>query len=91
MAKAQFLVELAIIPLDPPPQLGRGNQIMEPGRLRQGGKPVFERLLVTFGPFDEEPFLVARMPEIVISRSGAKTHGGKARGEINIAALDVLP
>jgi len=94
MAKAQFLLELAIIPFDPPPQLGRGNEIAQDCRFRQCGKPVFERLLVTFGPFDEEPFLVARMPEIVISRSDAKTNSGKARREIDIAALaprDGLP
>ena len=72
----------------------RGDQIMQRRRFRQGRKPVFERLLFACGPFDEEPFLAARISEIVISRSDARTNSGKARREIDIAALapcDGLP
>ena len=36
MPEAEFLLELAIIPFDPPPHLGGGDQITQCGRLRQG-------------------------------------------------------
>src|SRR3954463_9086168 len=40
MIEPQFLLEILIIPLDPPAQLGPVNQIDQGGRRRQGREPV---------------------------------------------------
>src|SRR3954465_1324269 len=51
MIEPQFLLEILIIPLNPPAQLGPVNQI-DQGR-RQGREPVLARLFVAFRPLDQ--------------------------------------
>src|SRR5688500_10188050 len=45
MAEAQFLLEFAIVPLDPPSHLRHGDELVQGHRFRQGRQPIFERLL----------------------------------------------
>ena len=59
-AQAKLLLELAIIPLDAPAELGRGHEIAPRRVRRKRGQPVFERLGIAFGPLDQQPFLGAR-------------------------------
>lgn len=94
VAQAKLLLELAIIPLDAPAELGRGHEIAPRRVRRKRGQPVFERLGIAFGPLDQQPFLGARPGEIVIPRSGSDAQGSEARGEIDVrsfAPCDAVP
>src|SRR3954470_6359850 len=55
MIEPEFLLEVLIIPRDPPAQLGRVYEI-DQGR-RQGREPVLARLRVPFRPLDQQPLL----------------------------------
>src|SRR3954464_13999371 len=78
----QFLLELLVVALDAPPELGKFNQARETNVLRQGREPVFGGLLLAFRPLDQEPFLRARFAQPVIAMSGSHPHACKARGEL---------
>src|SRR3954469_15434060 len=77
----QFLLELLVVALDAPPELGKFNQARETNVLRQGREPVFGGLLLAFRPLDQEPFLRARFAQPVIAMSGSHPHPCEARGE----------
>src|SRR4051794_14859195 len=78
--KPEFLLELLVVALDAPPELGEFDQAREADLLRQGREPVFGRLLLSFRPLDQEPFLRARFAQPV-AMSGSHPHACKARGE----------
>src|SRR4051795_1505591 len=61
MVEPKFLLEILIIPLNPPAQLGHVNQIDQGGRRRQGREPVLGRLLVALRPLDQQPLLRMRL------------------------------
>jgi hypothetical protein len=75
--EAKFLLELLIVPLDPPAQLGPINQILKANRLWQCGQPVFGRLGLVLRPLDQQP-LLGRLFGLG-HRTDAQT--GKAGGE----------
>ncbi len=52
ITKAEFLFELLIIALDPPPQFCQVDQAIEGDILGQGGKPILGRLGFVFRPLD---------------------------------------
>src|SRR3954449_764695 len=79
--KPEFLLELLVVALDAPPELGEFDQAREADLLRQGREPVFGRLLLSFRPLDQEPFLRARFAQPVVAMSGSHPHACKARGE----------
>ena len=60
ITKAEFLLELLIIALDPPAQLGRIDQPIKGDILWQGGKPILGRLGFVFRPLNQQPLLGAR-------------------------------
>ena len=76
MTEAEFLLEVQVVPLDPPAQLGPINQVGETDLGRQRGQPVFGGLRLTLGPFDQQPFLAGCSAS---HRTDAQT--GKARSE----------
>src|SRR4051812_40664376 len=78
----QFLLELLVVALDAPPELGKFNQARETNVLRQGREPVFGGLLLAFRPLDHEPFRRARLIQPVIAMSGSHPHPCEARGEL---------
>src|SRR4051812_17473057 len=78
----QFLLELLVVALDAPPELGKFNQAREADVLRQGREPVFGGLLLAFRPLDQEPFLRARFAQPVIAMGGSHPHPCEARGEL---------
>src|SRR5215207_9298536 len=82
----EFLLELLVIALDAPPELGEFDQALEADVLGQGREPVLGGLLLAFRPLDQEPFLRARFAQPVIAMSGSHAHPCEARGEpINCA------
>src|SRR5580704_2793216 len=79
--KAEFLLELLIIALDPPSQLSQINQAVERDILGQGRKPIFGRLGFAFWPLDQQPFFRTRLAQQVIAMSGPHPAPRKARSE----------
>ena len=67
MAEADLLLELLIVALDPPAQLGKIDEAIEGDVVRKGGEPVLGRLALAFGPFDQEPLLGSRLRKPLIA------------------------
>src|SRR5215212_8242635 len=75
--KPQFLLELLVVSFDPPAHLGGADQIDQGGRHRQGRQPVLVRLLLSFRPLDQQPFLGGRLgtPVVAVRRFQLPTSG----------------
>src|SRR5882757_6683933 len=56
MPEPDLLLELLIVALDAPAQLGGVNQIAECDVARQGRKPIPGRFLLPLGPLNQQPF-----------------------------------
>jgi hypothetical protein len=61
MSEPELLLQLLVIPLDPPAQLGKIDEFGERDGLGQIGEPVLGRLGLVFRPFDQQPFLGSRL------------------------------
>src|SRR5271157_5947198 len=81
MSKSDFLLELLIIALDAPAQLGEVDQISEGNVLRKRRKPVFGRLALAFRPLDQQPFLRAQLGAPFVAMRGANPQACKARAQ----------
>src|SRR3954463_7321358 len=79
MIEPKFLLEILIIPLNPPAQLGPVNQIDQGGRRRQGREPVLGRLLVARRPLDQQPLLWMRLHPPGDSTTSPSSGGGSPR------------
>src|SRR5215213_6169238 len=77
----QFRLELLVVALDAPSELGKFDQAREADLLGQRREPVLGGLLLAFRPLDQEPFLRARLIQPVIAMSGSHPHPCKTRGE----------
>src|SRR6266849_5548613 len=55
MSEPHLLLEFLIVALDAPAQLGKVHQAMEGDAFGKGREPVFGRLLLAFGPLDQQP------------------------------------
>ena len=71
MTEPELLLEFLVVALDAPAQLGEINQAGEGNVSRQGGEPVFGRLRLALGPFDQKPFLGSGFRELLIALSRA--------------------
>src|SRR5712671_7080313 len=94
ITKAEFLLELLIIALDPPPQLCQVDQTIEGDILGQGGKPILGRLGFVFRPLDQKPLFSAHLAQQVIAMRRPHSPPGKARGAPirgSLAPSDRLP
>src|SRR5450631_247732 len=89
MPEADLLLELLIIALDAPAQLGGIDQIAECDAARQGREPVLGRLLFALGPLDQQPFF-GRFAGSFMARCNVNTQPRKPRGQPFIAALPPL-
>src|SRR5260370_720733 len=78
MPEPDLLLELLIIALDAPAQLGGVDQIAECDAARQGRKPVLGRLLLALGPLDQQPFF-GRFAGPLMARCNVNTHTRKPR------------
>ena len=61
VAEAQFLLEIPVVALDAPAQLGGVDERFDWHIRRQGREPVFGRLGLALGPLDQQPFLGMRL------------------------------
>ena len=87
VTKPEFLLEILIVPLDPPAQLGGIYQGTAADVRGQRGQKVFRRLGFVRGPFDQAPFLGSGRGAVIIAMCGPDTQGGEARGEPGVAAF----
>src|SRR3954464_6600322 len=88
MVEPQFLLEVLVIALDPPAQLGHVDQIDQRGRSRQGREPILARLLVTVRPLDQQPLLRMRLAPPTVAMRRAHPHRGEAPAQLTtLAAL----
>src|SRR3954466_5992729 len=87
VTKPEFLLEVLVVPLDPPAQLGGVDQ----GAATDGGgqrrQPVLRRFGFIRGPFDQAPFLGTRRGTLIIAMRKRDPHGGEARSEPGFGAL----
>ena len=81
MPEPDLLLELLIVALDAPAQLGEVDQPAEGDVFGKGREPVFGRLVLALGPLDQQPFFRPALGELVIAMRGANAHAGKARGQ----------
>src|SRR5690348_18048739 len=86
VAKAKFLLELLVIPLDPPARLGDPHETLERGAPREVGEPVLGRLGVAVGPLDQQPFLRPGLAALGVAMRRAHPRGGKARAQVAVRA-----
>src|SRR5215813_13249442 len=78
--KPDFLLELLIIALDVPAQLGKIDEPSEAHVLRQCREPVFGRLRFSLGPLDQQPLRRQLLrDQFVMSNTDAHTR--KPRGQ----------
>ena len=94
MAEADFLLEVLIVALDAPAQLGRIDQIGEGNVFRQGRQPGFGRSRVALGPFDRQPFLRSQLRELFVAVCRPHPHPRKTRRQPigrTLAPGDCLP
>ena len=78
MAEAELLLELLVVPLDPPAQLGKSNEALERGIGGKVGKPELGRLDLAFGPLDQEPEFGPGRRAIVVPVSWADPDSSEA-------------
>src|SRR5260370_11343702 len=83
VSKPELLFQLLIIALDAPAQLGQIDQAFEGDVCGQRREPIFGRLLLAFGPFDQQPFLATQLA----TTGGAHTDARQARGQSTRSAL----
>src|SRR5258708_29742167 len=75
-----FLLELLIVALDAPAQLGKINEPLEADVLRQCREPIFGWRGLTFGPFDQQP-LFHQLRPVHLVVPDANAYPRKARGQ----------
>src|SRR5712671_1299424 len=81
MAESEFLLEVLVVALDPPAQLGEIDEFVEWNVLRQRGEPVFGRLFLVFRPFDQQPLFGSAFLEPFVAMGGAHAQPCIARCE----------
>src|SRR5271168_3604873 len=87
MGEAEFTLEFLIVALDAPAQFRGIDEHFDRRVLRQGREPVFGRLALALGPFDQQPFERMRSREIPVSRGRTYPRRGEARGQGLVGAL----
>src|SRR5690348_5497383 len=87
MVKASLLLEFLVIALDPPTQLGKVDEAGKADGGRQARQPVFCRLLLAFGPFDQEPLFRPGFTAVEVAPCNANAHACKAGFEGHVGSL----
>jgi hypothetical protein len=82
MSQPDLLLEFLIVAFDPPAQLGNVDEPTKRDVFRKRRQPIFGRLLLAFGPFNQQPLLRPTVGEPVISMRDTNAHPGKSRGQL---------
>src|SRR5580704_15727286 len=80
VAEPNLLLELLIVALDPPTQIGNVDQSVEADAFGEGREPISGRLAFALGPLDEQPLFGMRLWGLV-TMPDAHPHARKARRE----------
>src|ERR1700749_298210 len=86
MAEAELLLELLVIPLDPPARLGTPQEALQRRAPGQIGEPVPGWLSFAVWPLDQQPLLRPRLRALRIAMGRADPHGRKARGQLALGS-----
>src|ERR1700731_1167699 len=94
-----FLLEILIVALNAPAQLGEVDQAFEGDVLGQGCEPIFGGISLVRGPLDQQPFFGSALARGLAARLGVAVRGTHAdAGEAGrqpvsrtFAPSDVLP
>src|SRR6516162_9116512 len=81
VAEPDLLLEFLIVAFDAPAQFGEIDQPGEADVLGQSRQPIFCRLLLAFGPFDQQPFLRPGLTAIEVAPGDTNTQARKTRSE----------
>src|SRR5713226_2498606 len=87
MPAPDLLLEFLIVALDAPAQLGNIDQLAERNVFRKVRQPIFGRLLLAFGPLDQQPLFRSALAALEVTPRNANTHTSKARGQALGGAL----
>jgi len=87
VTEPDLLLEVLVIPLDAPAQLGLLDEVGERRVIRQGREPVFGRFLLAVRPLDEEPLLRARLMTEVIAMGRPDPDSREARRQWRVRTL----
>src|SRR5258708_1625865 len=81
VTEPDLLLELQIVALDAPAQLGPINELREADVLRQRGEPVFGWLCFALRPFDQQPLRRQLLGDQFVVPD-PDTHTCEARGQL---------
>src|SRR5262252_10021607 len=79
MSQPDLLLEFLIVAFDPPSQLSNVDELTERDVFRKRRQPIFDRLLLAIGPFNQQPLLRPTVGEPVIPMRDTNAHTGKSR------------
>src|SRR6185437_4695023 len=77
MSQPDLLLEFLIVAFDPPSQLGNVDELTERDVFRKRRHPIFDRLVLAIGPFNQQPLLRPTVGEPVIPMRDTNAHTGK--------------
>src|SRR5712671_4562887 len=76
--EAEFLLELLVVALDAPAQLGQIDQARQGNVVGKGGEPILRGLLLGFRPFDQQPLFLTGSA----AAGCVHPHARETRGEL---------
>ena len=79
MSQPDLLLEFLIVAFDAPSQLGNVDELTERDVFRNRRQPIFDRLFLAIGPFNQQPLLRPTVGEPVIPMRDTNAHTGKMR------------
>jgi hypothetical protein len=74
MSQPDLLLEFLIVAFDPPSQLSNVDELTERDVVRKRRQPIFDRLLLAIGPFNQQPLLRPTVGEPVIPMRDTNAH-----------------
>ena len=89
MSQPDLLLEFLIVAFDPPSQLGNVDELTERDIFRKRRQPIFDRLVLAIGPFNQQPLLRPTVGEPVIPMRDTNAHTGKPGGQLILGPLKV--